>query len=107
MNADDYQKAALRTKPEMEQRTQLTMASMGLAGESGEFVDKIKKHIFHGHPLDNRDLVKELGDIMWYVAIAADALDYDLALVLEMNVEKLKKRYPEGFSSQASINRVV
>ena len=63
------------------------------------------KHLFHGHELDRDALIKELGDVAWYLAEAATALDIDLSEVFERNIEKLKKRYPEGFSEERSINR--
>ena len=64
-----------------------------------------KKHLFHGHELDRDALIKELGDIAWYLAEGAEALGISLEEVFERNIEKLKKRYPEGFSEERSINR--
>ena len=81
--------------------------ALGLTGEAGEVADMIKKHIFHGHDLDTDALVKEIGDVCWYVALLCTAIGVDMASVMEKNIEKLKTRYPEGFSSEASINRVV
>lgn len=78
---------------------------MGLAGESGECVDMVKKYLFQGHDLDKEHLAKELGDVAWYLAITARAIGYDLSTVLQMNVEKLKKRYPDGFTPENSIHR--
>ena len=78
---------------------------MGLCGESGEAVDIVKKHLFHGHPLDREALKKELGDIAWYLAETAYALDMPLEDIMKANIEKLKQRYPEGFSVRESINR--
>lgn len=65
----------------------------------------IKKHLYQGHSIDRDHLVKELGDIAWYLAVSAKALGYDLESVLQMNVDKLKKRYPEGFSVERSLHR--
>jgi NTP pyrophosphatase (non-canonical NTP hydrolase) len=79
---------------------------LGLVGESGEVVDLIKKHVYHGHPLDSDKLLKELGDVLWYVAALATALDVELSEVAAKNIAKLTARYPEGFSSEASMNRV-
>lgn len=81
--------------------------ALGITGEAGEVADLIKKHIFHGHDLDTDALVKEIGDVCWYVALLCTAIGVDLESVMEKNIEKLKTRYPEGFSSEASINRVV
>lgn len=84
---------------------ELLNGALGLSGESGEVADMIKKYIFHGHDLDRDELIKELGDVCWYVALLCEAIDVDLDDVMIRNIEKLKKRYPEGFSSEASINR--
>ena len=80
-------------------------ACMGLPGEVGESVDMIKKWIFHGHDLDEDKLAKELGDILWYVALMCHSLGWDMEEIMQMNIDKLKARYPEGFSEQASIYR--
>ncbi|WNL49467.1 nucleotide pyrophosphohydrolase domain protein [Bacillus phage DZ1] len=85
---------------------ELTMLCMGLAGESGEVVDTIKKVVFHGHPLDIDELKKELGDTHWYFTRLMDTLGIDPKEVRQLNVEKLRKRYPQGFSSEDSIKRV-
>nr|WP_233711348.1 nucleoside triphosphate pyrophosphohydrolase family protein [Lederbergia citrisecunda] len=78
---------------------------MGLSGESGEITDHIKKVVFQGHDLDPEAMAYELGDIMYYVARFADVLGYQLSDITEMNQEKLFKRYPDGFSKEASRNR--
>lgn len=83
----------------------LLNGALGLTGEAGEVADVIKKHIFHGHPLDVIDLEKELGDVCWYLALLADTLALDLNHIMTRNVNKLRDRYPEGFSESASINR--
>lgn len=84
----------------------LLNGALGLTGEAGEVADLIKKHIFHGHDLDIAELIKELGDCAWYIALICTAIGVDLETVLLCNIEKLIKRYPEGFSETASINRV-
>lgn len=101
---DDYQKLALVTAAGSQQ-DRLVSTALGLTGESGEFADMIKKHVFHGHTLDREDLKKELGDILWYVAVAAHTHGFDLSEVATTNIEKLKRRYPEGYSEERSINR--
>ena len=78
---------------------------MGLCGESGECIDIVKRHLAQGHELNREELIKELGDVAWYLAETAFALDVELEEVLMRNIEKLKKRYPEGFSTEKSINR--
>ncbi len=80
-------------------------AALGLAGEAGEFIDHVKKHIFHGHKLDKSFLIKELGDFLWYCAQAAQGLNTTLSHVADVNIDKLQKRYPAGFSTEASLNR--
>jgi NTP pyrophosphatase (non-canonical NTP hydrolase) len=78
---------------------------MGLCGEAGEAIDIVKKWMAHGHELDRDHLAKELGDIAWYLAEAATALDLSLDDILQANIEKLKKRYPQGFDTARSQNR--
>ncbi len=106
VTVNEYQKLAMTTlNNELDKKQILTNAVMGLCGESGEACDIVKKHLFHGHELDREALIKELGDVAWYLAEASEALDVSLDEVFERNIEKLKKRYPEGFSSERSINR--
>ena len=106
MTINEYQKLALRTlNPELNERDVLINGVMGLCGESGEAIDIVKKHLAQGHPLDREKLAKELGDIAWYLAETAFAIGYPLEEILQMNIDKLKARYPEGFSSENSINR--
>lgn len=107
MDFSTYQSLANRTsKFKGEQRPdRLLCACLGLAGETGEFVDLVKKILFHGHPQDTTTLAKELGDILWYIAETASALGLSLDDLATANIEKLKKRYPEGFSTDKSIHR--
>jgi len=86
-------------------RNRVLMACLGLAGESGETVDYLKKVIYHYHTLDREKLQKELGDVLWYVAEMCSALDISLEDVMVQNIAKLKERYPEGFETNRSINR--
>ena len=104
MIAYEYQKLAMRTANE-KCRT-LSNAGLGLAGEAGEAADIIKKHLFHGHLLDVDELIRELGDICWYIALTAELIGTDFETILETNIDKLKRRYPEGFSEEKSINRL-
>jgi NTP pyrophosphatase (non-canonical NTP hydrolase) len=78
---------------------------MGLNGEAGEAIDILKKHLFQGHELDTAHMAKELGDVAWYLAVSADAIGYDLETVMQMNVDKLKVRYPDGFDAEHSLHR--
>ena len=103
MTVNEYQNLAMRTlNQELSKREVLINSVMGLCGESGEAIDIVKKWMAHGHELDKDHLAKELGDIAWYLAEAATALEMDLEDILQANIEKLRKRYPEGFSSEKS-----
>lgn len=104
-DADDYQKEALRTAAEGDNNELLINGLMGLCGEAGECIDILKKHKFQGHKLDKEKLKEELGDVAWYLAIASEGLGYKLSDILDGNIEKLKKRYPDGFDTEKSINR--
>lgn len=103
ITANDYQRAALRTANDDSRKT--LNGVMGLCGEAGECIDIVKKHIFQGHDLDEEKLVEELGDVAWYLALTAYSLDLTLGDVMQRNIDKLKKRYPEGFDKARSINR--
>lgn len=106
MTINEYQKLAMTTlNPQLDKKDVLINGVMGLCGESGEAIDIVKKHLAQGHELDREKLLKELGDIAWYLAETAYALDADLESVLAGNIEKLRKRYPEGFASERSVNR--
>lgn len=106
MDVNEYQKLAMTTlNPALNKRDVLINSVMGLCGESGEAIDIVKKWMAQEHELDRERLAKELGDIAWYLAEAATALDLSLEDILQANIEKLKKRYPEGFDETRSIDR--
>ncbi len=106
MTANEYQKLAMTTlNRELSRKDVLINGVMGLCGEAGEAIDIVKKHLAQGHELDREHLIGELGDIAWYLAETAMALDVDLEEVLRRNIEKLKKRYPEGFDQERSVHR--
>ena len=116
MTPNEYQKLALRTDPVTEGRfpyfnaverptMRIINGVMGLNGEAGEAVDLVKKHLFQGHELDKEHLAKELGDVAWYLAATADAIGYDLETIFQMNIDKLRARYPDGFDADKSIHR--
>ena len=108
MEINEYQNLALTTlNKELTKDQVLLNGMMGLCGESGEAIDLLKKHLCHGHDLDKDKLILELGDIAWYLAVASYALDISLEEVLKLNIGKLKKRYPDGFSKENSINRKI
>lgn len=83
----------------------LTNAVLGLTGEAGECADLLKKHLYHGHDYDSIEMVKELGDVLWYIALAAYSMGYTLDEVMEKNLSKLYARYPDGFTTERSLNR--
>ncbi len=108
MDFNKYQVFAARTANRDEElKYRLANWCLGLTGESGETADLVKKYVFHGHLLPLDKIKKELGDVLWYIAQLSKDLDIDLSEVAELNIEKLRKRYPEGFSQEASINRKV
>ena len=104
LTANDYQRMAMRTAGDKSENY-LDNAIMGLCGEVGECADIVKKHHFQGHELDCEKLKDELSDVCWYVALLATALELTLEEVMLHNVEKLKRRYPDGFDKARSINR--
>lgn len=106
MTLDDYQQLAARTLGRgRTHEQQLSNAALGLAGEAGEVAEVVKKHLFHSTPLDQDAIVSELGDCLWYVAAFATALGLSLDDVAARNVEKLRRRYPDGFDPERSRNR--
>lgn len=106
MQVNEYQTKAMKTlNPSLDKKDVLINSVMGLCGESGEAIDIVKKWLAQGHELDREHLAKELGDIAWYLAETAYALDLSLEDIFRANIQKLKKRYPEGFSAARSVNR--
>ena len=106
MTINEYQKLAMTTlNPELDQKDVLINGVMGLCGESGEAIDIVKKWLAQGHELDREKLAKELGDICWYLAETATALGLSLEDIMAANIEKLKRRYPDGFDAARSISR--
>ena len=107
MNINEYQNLAMTTlNPELTKKDVLINSVMGLCGESGEAIDIVKKWMAQGHELDKEHLAKELGDIAWYLAEAATALEIPLDDIFQANIDKLKKRYPNGFDTQKSLVRL-
>lgn len=112
MNANDYQSAAARTlipEPDSDYSAREIMIvwnALGLAGEAGEVADTVKKAVFHRHGLDHDELIKELGDVLWYVAALCTKLEVSLDEIMARNIAKLEKRYPSGYNSADSKARV-
>ena len=106
MTINEYQKEALRTASSMSGEYPLILNGvLGLGGESGECLDIVKKCLFQGHGLDKEHLAEELGDVAWYLAVSAHAIGLDLESILQGNVDKLRKRYPDGFDKERSLHR--
>lgn len=107
MDADQYQREVQRTMNGGQTRDMcLANYALGLCGEAGEAGELVKKHVFHGHvELDKQKLIKELGDVLWYVGALAREAGIDLSLIMELNVLKLRERYPQGFTTAASLAR--
>lgn len=103
MTINEYQKEAMRSANP--NGINLSNTALGLCGESGEVADMIKKHLHQGHELDKEHMAKELGDVAWYLALGATIIGYDLEDILQMNVDKLRARYPKGFDAQRSQHR--
>lgn len=107
MNVNEYQTLAMTTlNPELDKREVLINSVMGLCGEAGEAIDIVKKWMAQGYELDKEHLKSELGDIAWYLAEAATALDISLEEVFQANIDKLKKRYPKGFDAEKLLVRL-
>ena len=121
MTGSEYQKAAMRTndgksiyrlaetiqigEKENIDVAVLLMGCLGLAGESGELIDMVKKFVFHSANLDHEHMKKECGDCCWYMAMICECMGWNLDEIFQMNADKLKARYPEGFSAERSNHR--
>lgn len=107
MDMIHYEMAALRTAGPVKDKDARMFIALALAGEAGELANYVKKGEFHGHELNDLVIIDELGDMLWYIARAASLLGTSLEEIAEHNIEKLKVRYPDKFSVEASVNRVV
>jgi NTP pyrophosphatase (non-canonical NTP hydrolase) len=106
LSLSEYQKLASRTAGAGgDGDRRLMISALGLAGEAGEFANIVKKMTAHGHPITSEEFADELGDVLWYVAEAASACGLNLGELAVQNVEKLRNRYPAGFSKARSRNR--
>lgn len=121
MQANEYQELAMRTndgKAKERLNYQLNYnnmttdiggvlnACLGLSGEVGELNDLVKKFVFHQKPMDEVHFKKEIGDVCWYIAMICESCGYDLNQIMQMNIDKLKARYPEGFDTEKANNRI-
>ena len=135
MQVNEYKDLALRTEssvrssledlgingyiPDLRHKFRLLHAALGLATEAGELIDMLKKHIFYGKQIDLLNAQEEIGDSMWYIALASDAVsklvrlggwgveDRNLEEIMIQNIAKLRARYPDKFTAECAINRNI
>ena len=111
MTPNEYQRNAMRTASGISTscpENLLLQGVMGMSGESGEALDIVKKVMFQGHELNEatkEHLIRELGDVLWYVATTAEALNVPLETVMQVNIDKLRARYPMAFDTERSQHR--
>ena len=112
MNPTEYVEAAIATESRAavvmhlgERESRVFHAVMGCCTEAGEMLDQLKKHVFYGQPVDDINLIEEAGGLLWYLAVLSDALAAPLDEIMERNIAKLKKRYPDKFAPDAALNR--
>lgn len=110
MNTKDYKEASSRTFLNRTEgidarTTDLLHCVIGMGTESGELLDQFKRHIYYGKPLDVINVKEELGDQMWYIMNLCRLMDFDIEEIMELNINKLKARFPAKFSAENAINR--
>lgn len=105
LTLNDYQRMARRTAGTKQNYEKMEESLFGLSGEVGELCDHYKKHKHQGHVLSYDHMAEEAGDVMRYLAEIADALGTTLEDIARRNIDKLLKRYPDGFDPERSINR--
>ena len=106
MTINEYQKLAMRTSNKnLSTMEHIINGALGLAGESGEVADLVKKWTMQGHTIDPNHLMKELGDVCWYIAETATAIGCSMEEIMQMNIDKLRERYPDGFDPEKSQHR--
>lgn len=115
MTPSEYVKAAMRTHStpnlfsgnvvDSAALAQLLHAGMLLTTEAGEFLDALKKTLIYGRTLDRTNLVEELGDAQWGIALACHTLGISLEEVMKLNIEKLKRRFPDRFTTERALSR--
>lgn len=105
MTINEYQRLAQRTANTGEPSSKIENGILGLCGETGEIADVYKKYLYQEHEFDREHMAEELGDVCWYVAELATGLGVTLEEVIRQNIEKLRKRYPDGFDAERSVHR--
>lgn len=107
MTFNEYQRLARRTQNiHLNSHQRQEHALFGIAAETGE-IHSIFQKVYQGHPVKLADLIGECGDLLWFIAELADVHGLTLEEIAEANIDKLKMRYPDGFSEDASVNREV
>ena len=103
MTGKEYQVLAMRTRNlELDEADALANGVMGLCGEAGECADMVKKVFFQGLSFDMDHFAKELGDVLWYIALCCETLGLNMDDVMQKNIDKLSARYPDGFDPHKS-----
>lgn len=110
MDANEYQTLSQRTANFSPTKltnfeANILNVAMGIVGESGELADLLKKMVFHRHSFDTGKVREEIGDVLWYLSALCTLWNVNLGDVMRENVEKLRRRYPNGFSQKDSVNR--
>lgn len=105
MNTATYQQEVMRTCGPADEHERILASGLGIAGEAGEIADTIKKVMYHDHDYNEEKIVLELGDLLWYMALLCNTLDITLDAVMEQNIAKLRRRYPNGFDTEKSKHR--
>jgi NTP pyrophosphatase (non-canonical NTP hydrolase) len=105
MDIEQYKKESARTLIDKGYDMNLLHAAMGIGTEAGELLDAFKRKIFYGKDLDVVNIKEEVGDIMWYVAILLRELDLDFHEILDLNIKKLRARFPDKFTEAHALNR--
>lgn len=106
MNFKDYQDNAIKTAKTGDFKFNLIHAAMGLSGEAGEFTDCVKKYAIYGQSLDSKNAAEELGDILWFVALACETLSVSMEKIAAQNIAKLQARYPEKYTDELAAKRL-
>lgn len=105
MTFNEYQNLAQRTSNVKTASAKIENGILGLCGESGECADILKKYLYQGHEFEREKMIEEAGDVAWYLAELATGLGITLEDIFMRNINKLRRRYPEGFDPERSINR--
>jgi NTP pyrophosphatase (non-canonical NTP hydrolase) len=106
MKFDSYQQLAKRTAKPLPMETDLMHAALGACSEAGELADAIKKHLIYGRALDRENVIEEVGDLLWFCALACSTLGVPMSEAAQRNIDKLTTRYPEKYSDQLAADRL-